>query len=185
MDRGTDSPAPIPTVPCRCRRQSAGTPVRDGWAGVVSPGFQDEISAAYMRSAMSEYIHDVNCRLAYLRKEILRLEKHLSESKNKRASAPGLPRERRRFISDKLLQERIREMMARDGKEGMNARQIAEELDHDVLRVRRFINDNPKTLKRQGIGRGTKFFLAIRAERNKSATNPQYNGRNRGGYDRQ
>ena len=49
--------------------------------------------------------------------------------------------------------------MAADGKMGMNAKQLADKVNQDALRVRKFIKDNPKVLKRQGSGPGTKFFL--------------------------
>ncbi len=50
-------------------------------------------------------------------------------------------------------------VMAKSGREGMNARQIAEQLHQDAIRVRKFIADNPKLLKKTGKGAGTKFFL--------------------------
>ncbi len=49
--------------------------------------------------------------------------------------------------------------MANFGKEGMNAKQMAEKLHQDAIRVRKYIKDNPKALKRTGSGPGTKFFL--------------------------
>ena len=49
--------------------------------------------------------------------------------------------------------------MAKNGKEGMNARQLADHLHQDAIRVRKFIKDNPKLLKKTGAGAGTKFFL--------------------------
>ena len=49
--------------------------------------------------------------------------------------------------------------MANFGMEGMNAKQLAEKLNQDALRVRKFISTNPKVLKRQGSGPGTKFYL--------------------------
>ena len=49
--------------------------------------------------------------------------------------------------------------MSKFGAEGMNAKQLAEKLDLDPLRIRMFIKANPKLLKRTGNAAGTKFFL--------------------------
>ena len=49
--------------------------------------------------------------------------------------------------------------MSQFGTEGMNAKQLAEKLNQDALRIRKYIKDNPKALKRTGGGPGTKFFL--------------------------
>ena len=49
--------------------------------------------------------------------------------------------------------------MAKHGKEGLNARQLSEHLHQDAIRVRKFIKDNVKLLKKTGAGAGTKFFL--------------------------
>ena len=62
-------------------------------------------------------------------------------------------------ITDEALQGQLINVMAKFGKEGMNAKQLAEKLNQDAMRVRKFIGANPKTLKRQGSGPGTKFFL--------------------------
>ena len=50
-------------------------------------------------------------------------------------------------------------MMAAFGQEGMNARQIADRMNLDAIRVRKFIAANKQVLKRQGKGPGTKFYL--------------------------
>ena len=50
--------------------------------------------------------------------------------------------------------------MAKHGREGMNARQLAEYLHQDAIRIRKFIKDNGKLLKKTGAGAGTKFFLS-------------------------
>ena len=73
--------------------------------------------------------------------------------------APRVRRERRPSIADSALQDQLLKVMASFGKEGLNAKQLAERLHQDALRVRKFIKDNPKVLKRQGTGPGTKFFL--------------------------
>ena len=83
-----------------------------------------------------------------------------------RANASGeaagetkVKRIRRPSITDEHLQPQLLAVMAKNGREGMNARQIAELLHQDAIRVRKFIADNPKLLKKTGNGAGTKFFL--------------------------
>lgn len=49
--------------------------------------------------------------------------------------------------------------MADHGKNGLNAKALADKVGQDALRIRKFIKNNPKVLKRQGSGPGTKFFL--------------------------
>ena len=49
--------------------------------------------------------------------------------------------------------------MADHGKHGLNAKSLADKVGQDALRIRKFIKNNPKILKRQGSGPGTKFFL--------------------------
>ena len=58
-----------------------------------------------------------------------------------------------------IRQPQLLAVMAKNGREGLNARQIAEHLHQDAIRVRKFIADNPKLLKKTGKGAGTKFFL--------------------------
>ena len=71
----------------------------------------------------------------------------------------GGRRQRRPSISDEALIPQIHSAMSKFGEEGLNAKQLAERLNQDALRVRKFISSNPKMLKREGKGPGTKFFL--------------------------
>ena len=66
---------------------------------------------------------------------------------------------RRPSITDEDLIPQIHAAMSKFGGEGLNAKQLAERLNQDPLRVRKFIAKNPKLLKREGKGPGTKFFL--------------------------
>ena len=67
---------------------------------------------------------------------------------------------RRPSISDEHLRVFVLKAMADHGKHGLNAKEMADKVGQDALRVRKFIKSNPKLLKRQGSGPGTKFFLA-------------------------
>ena len=51
------------------------------------------------------------------------------------------------------------QVMASFGKEGLNAKQLADKYNQDPLRVRKFIKDYGKLLKRTGKRAGTQFFL--------------------------
>ena len=98
-------------------------------------------------------------QLSDARKVVATLEEQLAQLTGKPLGAPKVRRIRRPSITDESLQAQLLSVMAKFGKEGMNAKQLAEKLNQDALRVRKFITSNPKVLKRQGSGPGTKFFL--------------------------
>ena len=106
-----------------------------------------------------EAVHELKLKLSDARKVVTNLELELSELTGKHVGLPRVKRERRPSITDEALQGQIIKVMAQFGKEGMNAKQLAEKLNQDALRVRKYIKDNPKALKRTGGGPGTKFFL--------------------------
>jgi DNA-binding NarL/FixJ family response regulator len=62
-------------------------------------------------------------------------------------------------ITDEQLEVMVLFLMQKEGREGMNAKTIAEKLKLHPVRIRGFIKDNPKVLKRVGKGPGTKFFV--------------------------
>lgn len=88
------------------------------------------------------------------------LEAELATLTGRSTGKPKAKRTRRPSITDEHLQPQLSAVMAKHGREGMNARQLAEHLHQDAIRIRKFIADNGKLLKRTGSGAGTKFFLA-------------------------
>ena len=120
---------------------------------------QIEALQGQMQALEQESIHELKLKLSDARKVVADLETELANLTGKPFGAPKIRRERRPVIADESLQDQLLKVMALHGKEGMNAKQIAERLHQDVLRVRKFVKDNPKILKRQGAGPGTKFFL--------------------------
>ena len=104
-------------------------------------------------------VEELEQKLADARKAVKTLEAELAELTGEPAAERGTRRVRRPSISDAALQDQVLKVMANSGKGGMNAKQLADKLNQDVLRVRRFIKDNPKILKRQGTGPGTKFLM--------------------------
>ena len=104
-------------------------------------------------------VHELKLKLSDARKVVTNLELELSELTGKHVGLPKVRRERRPSITDEALQGQIIKVMSQFGKEGMNAKQLAEKLNQDALRIRKYIKDNPKALKRTGGGPGTKFFL--------------------------
>ena len=106
-----------------------------------------------------EAVHELKLKLSDARKVVTNLELELQELTGKHVGLPKVRRERRPSITDEALQGQIIKVMAQFGKEGMNAKQLAEKLNQDALRIRKYIKDNPKALKRTGGGPGTKFFL--------------------------
>ena len=122
---------------------------------------QKQIDALQLQveSLNQEVVHDLKLKLSDARKVVRDLEEELANLTGKSAAEPRVRRIRRESIGDDALKDQIIKVMASHGKEGMNAKQLADKLNQDPLRVRKYIKDNPKTLKRQGAGPGTKFFL--------------------------
>jgi len=105
-------------------------------------------------------IQELKQKLTDARNEVARLENELAALTGSTAApAAAAPRVRRAAISDEDLKIKILEVMARNGHHGMNAKEIAMAIDQNPIRVRDFVKNNPKVLKRQGTGPGTKFFL--------------------------
>ena len=112
-----------------------------------------------MQDLDAEAIHELKLKLSDARKVVTNLEDELASLTGKPAGETKTKRIRRPSITDEALKDQLLKVMANFGKEGMNAKQLAEKLNQDALRVRKFIGANPKVLKRQGSGPGTKFFL--------------------------
>ncbi len=112
-----------------------------------------------MQALDQEAVHEVKLRLADARKVVTNLEHELESLTGRPVGLPKVRRERRPSITDEALMPQVHAVMSKFGKEGMNAKQLAEKLNQDALRVRKFISANAKVLKRQGAGPGTKFFL--------------------------
>ena len=107
-----------------------------------------------------EAIDELKQQLNEARGAVAELEDELTELTGKPAEAGTRARRNRRpSITDEALRGQILKAMAAEGKTGLNAKEIAGKVNQDPLRIRRFIRDNPKALKRQGAGAGTKFFL--------------------------
>jgi predicted site-specific integrase-resolvase len=113
-----------------------------------------------MEAVDKEAIQDLKLKLGDARKVVLNLEAELEQLTGKPSGIPVKTRRKRsEMIQDDALKDQIIKMMAAFGAEGMNAKQMADKLNQDPLRVRKYIKDNPKVLKRTGSGPGTKFFL--------------------------
>ena len=120
---------------------------------------QIEALQKQMHDLDQEAVHELKLKLSDARKVVTNLEHELAELTGKPLGETKVRRERRPAIADEALQDQLLKVMANFGQEGMNAKQLAEKLHQDPLRVRKFIADNPKVLKRTGSGPGTKFFL--------------------------
>ena len=122
---------------------------------------QMEALQKQMEALDQETIHELKLKISDARKLVSDLEDELATLTGKPAlGEPKIKRTRRPSIADDALQDQILKVMAHHGQNGLNAKELAEKLNQDALRVRKFIKDNSKVLKRQGAGPGTKFFLA-------------------------
>ncbi len=111
-----------------------------------------------IRKLKEDAILELKEKLIGARRAVADLEKELEALTGEKAPA-GNVRVRRPALSDEDLKRKILEAFALNGKHGMNAKQIADALGQAPIRIREFIKKDPKTLKRQGTGPGTKFFL--------------------------
>ena len=118
-----------------------------------------ETLQAQIEQLQQEEVHQVKLRLSDARKVVSDLEGQLAGLNGHAGTKLKTRRARRPSITDAALQDQILKVMALNGKIGMNAKQLADKLNQDALRVRKFIAGNPKVLKRAGAGPSTKFFL--------------------------
>jgi len=65
----------------------------------------------------------------------------------------------RRRINDEDLKGIIVKALVEHGVMGLSIPEISEHIGHDAQRIRKFISSNPRALKQQGAGRGTRYFL--------------------------
>ncbi len=106
-------------------------------------------------------VTELRNKIAATRRSLADQEAELAKLTGRQPSETEAPsrRTRRPSITDDQLKPQILAIMATEGKNGMNAKQMAGKLGQDVNRLRKFLKDNPKAMKRQGSGPGTKFFL--------------------------
>ena len=119
---------------------------------------QIEALQQQMLDLNQEAVQELKLKLSDARKVVTDLENELEELTGK-STSPRAKRERRPKITDEALMPQVHAVMSKFGAEGMNAKQLAEKLNVDALRIRKFIKDNAGALKRQGNAAGTKFFL--------------------------
>ena len=118
-----------------------------------------ETLQAQIAQLQQEEVQQIKLRLSDARAIVSDLEAQFATLTGHTGTKTKTRRARRPSITDAALQDQILKVMALNGKTGMNAKQLADKLNQDALRVRKFITANPKVLKRAGVGPSTKFFL--------------------------
>jgi len=111
-----------------------------------------------IRQLKEDAVLELKEKLVSARRAVADLEKQIEELTG-HAAPTGTIRIRRGPISDEDLKRKILEVFAANGIHGMNAKNIAQAVGQAPERIRSFLKANPKVLKRQGSGPGTKFFL--------------------------
>ncbi len=123
---------------------------------------QIEQLEAQIRGLRQQALAELHEKLAEARRTVADLEKQLAEvtgNSTEGAAAPVRRRTRRPSVTNEQLKPLVLKAMAEKGLNGLNAKDIAEFVGQDPMRVRKFIAENPSLLKRQGAGPGTRFFL--------------------------
>lgn len=124
---------------------------------------QQEIAQLQKRLAqLQEQAEDVlRQKLKEARAVVTDLEMQLSEITGRPSATMIHASDRKRWapITDEQLEVMIVFLMQKEGQQGMNAKSIAEKLKQNPVRIRGFIKDHPKVLKRVGKGPGTRFFV--------------------------
>ncbi len=120
----------------------------------------DQIHALELqiRNLKEDAVLELKEKLIAARRAVSDLEKELEALTGKMAPT-GTIRVRRQSMSDEDLKRRILEVFAANGIHGLNAKQIADAVGQPPIRIRNFIKEDPRILKRQGSGPSTKFFL--------------------------
>ena len=111
-----------------------------------------------IRQLKEDAILELKEKLVAARRTVADLEKEIQDLTG-HAAPTGTIRIRRESIPDEDLKRKILEVFAANGKHGMNAKKIADAVGQAPIRIRDFLKKNPRVLKRQGEGAGTKFFL--------------------------
>jgi hypothetical protein len=124
---------------------------------------QDEIQELKRRLEVlqEEAESEVRRKLKEARAVVADLEFQLSEVTGRPSASQIKASDRKRWapITDEQLEVQILFVLEKEGSQGMNAKTIAESLNQNPVRIRQWVKNNPKTLKRVGNGPGTKFFL--------------------------
>jgi len=123
---------------------------------------QIEALEAQIKNLRHQALDELREKLAEARRTVADLESQLAEITGKPAEAAAAPtrrRTRRASVTNEELKPLVLKAMADKGLNGLNAKEIAEAIGQDPMRVRKFIAETPSLLKRQGAGPGTRFFL--------------------------
>jgi hypothetical protein len=130
-----------------------------------APTIQQEIQQLQKRIAQlqDQAEDELRQRLKEARAIVTDLEMQLSEITGRPSATMIQASDRKRWpaITDEQLEVMILFLLQKEGQEGMNAKTIADRLKQNLVRIRGFIKDHPKVLKRVGSGPGTKFFVPI------------------------
>jgi predicted nuclease with TOPRIM domain len=99
-------------------------------------------------------------RLKEARAAVTDLEFQLSEITGRPSGSQVRAADSKRWppITDEQLEVQILFVLQKEGENGLNAKTIAERLSQNPVRIRTWIKEHPKAVKREGAGPGTKFF---------------------------
>ena len=130
---------------------------------MTTTSITDEIAKLTKRLAqLQDEAEDVlRQKLKEARAVVTDLEMQLSEITGRPSASMIQASDRKRWpaITDEQLEVMVLFLLQKEGQDWMNAKTIAERLKQNPVRIRGFIKDHPKLLKRVGSGPGTRFFV--------------------------
>jgi hypothetical protein len=126
----------------------------------AKPSIQAEIDALNRRLEIlqEDAESELRQRLKEARAVVTDLEMQLSEITGRPTATQIKVVKGFAPLTDEELEVQILYVVQKEGQEGMNMKMIGEKLNQNPVRIRGFIKNHPKLLKRVGAGPGTKFF---------------------------
>jgi len=126
-----------------------------------APSTQQEIAALTKRLAQlqDQAEEQLRQRLKEARAVVTDLEMQLSEITGRPTATQIKAVNGFAPITDDQLEVMILLLLQQNGAEGMNAKSIASKLNQNPVRIRQWVKNHPKVLKRVGKGPRTRFFV--------------------------
>ena len=127
-----------------------------------APSIQQEIEALQRHLALlnDQAEELIRLRVKEARQVVAELELHPSEITGRQTASQIKAQKSFAPLSDEDLEVQILFVAQKAGDEGINGAEIARGLNQDPQRIRLWIKADPGKLRKEGDGRGTRYFAA-------------------------